>query len=134
MGKKKELEKEKNVSDLLRNQIQKRNEIPIHNKNKNIMQDLIVRAETAEHRVHELSFLNDKKNKKSLQFELDEAKNKIKSLEEMLKHHESELVEALTQKLQESEIECNRLQQETEEKLSFAKYLMTTKEQRLEAE
>merc|ERR1712228_659467 len=96
-----------------------------------IVHDLIVRAETAENRINELSFINDKLKKqslihtpnkqhikdkecdniqyspskkpsKSLQCELYEANNKIKSLEKMLKQHETELVESLTQKLKES--------------------------------
>eukprot|EP01083_Nonionella_stella_P115782 343620_1 len=143
------LQKERNVTELLRNQIQQRQHVTVTRKsgsNSHIVHDLIVRAETAENKIQELSFVNDKlktqmhtpikgnDKQSTLRHQLEAANGKIESLEQMLKQHETELVETLTQKLQQSETECNRLKRETEEKLSFAKYLMTTKEQRLEAE
>eukprot|EP01083_Nonionella_stella_P185335 675607_1 len=138
---KKQLQKERNVTELLRNQIQQRQDVTHKSgPNSQIVHDLIVRAETAENKIQELSFVKDKfeslkpQKQSTLRHELEAANDKIESLEQMLKQHESELVETLTQKLQQSETECNRLKRETEEKLSFAKYLMTTKEQRLEAE
>ena len=143
-----ELEKDQNMIKLLKKQLNERDNIISKGDNK-IVHDLIIRAEFAENKVEQLSFINDKLQKQSLiqtpikqnkngdddhQYELVEAQKKIKSLQEMLKYHQSELVATLTQKLKESENQCIKLKKETEEKLSFAKYLMTTKEQRLEAE
>ncbi len=115
------LDKEKNVCELLRNQIQQRSELNtkssgkhILGNNNRIVQDLIVRAETAENRVHELSFMSatkqsHKNRDKGLELDLSMATDKIKELETLLKNYESDLVVTLEQKLKESETECDRL-------------------------